>query len=78
MTGARWRTLGGLAVDVAGRALDDGGRPIPGLYAAGGAAAGLGGDGTDGLLAGVDTLGALALARLAALDVAAAVATSET
>jgi fumarate reductase flavoprotein subunit len=77
VTGARWRTLGGLAVDGAARVLADDGRPIPGLYAAGGAAAGLGGDGTNGLLAGVDTLTALALARLAALDIAAAVAADD-
>jgi fumarate reductase flavoprotein subunit len=71
VTGARWRTLGGLAVDDAARVLDAEGRPIPGLYAAGGAAAGLGGEGTEGAIAGTDALAALALARLAALDVSA-------
>jgi fumarate reductase flavoprotein subunit len=70
VTGARSQTLGGLAVDETARVLDAEGRPIPGLYAAGGAAAGLGGEGADGLLAGLDTLTALGLARLAALDVA--------
>jgi fumarate reductase flavoprotein subunit len=77
VTGARWRTLGGLAVDPAARVLDVEGRPIPGIYAAGGAAEGLGGDGTEGVLAGTDTLGALGLARLAALDVVASAAASE-
>lgn len=71
VTGARWRTLGGLAVDASARVLDGAGQPIRGLYATGGAAEGLGGDGTEGLLAGMDALAALALARLAALDVVA-------
>jgi fumarate reductase flavoprotein subunit len=70
VTGARWRTLGGLAVDASARVLGAAG-PIVGLYATGGAAAGLGGDGTEGALVGVDALAALGLARLAALDVVA-------
>jgi fumarate reductase flavoprotein subunit len=73
VTGARTRTLGGLAVDTAGRVLGTNGAPVPGLYAAGGAAAAVGGEGTDGGLSGTDTLAALGLARLAALDVIAAV-----
>jgi fumarate reductase flavoprotein subunit len=77
VTGARWRSLGGLAVDATARVLDAQGQPIPGLYAAGGAAAGLGGESTEGFLAGTDTLAALGLARLAALDVIAALAASE-
>jgi len=77
VTGARWRSLGGLAVDASARALDAEGRPIAGLYAAGGAAAGLGGEGSEGALAGTDTLAALGLARLAALDVIAQAAPTE-
>src|SRR5437667_3657282 len=77
VTGARWRSLGGLAVDPTARVLDGQGQPIPGLYAAGGAAAGLGGEGTEGFLAGTDTLAALGLARLAALDVIAQVTATE-
>jgi len=73
VTGARWRSLGGLAVDARARVLDADGRPIPGLYAAGGAAAGLGGTGCAGALDGLDALAALGLGRLAALDVIAAV-----
>ena len=69
VTGARVRTLGGLAVDSSARVLNAEGQPIPGLYAAGGAAAGLGSDACEGLLTGADTLAALGLARLAALDV---------
>ncbi len=71
VTGARWRTFGGLAVDRTAHVLDAAGRPIAGLYAAGGAAEGLGGDGTEGWLPGTDALAALALGRLAALDVVA-------
>jgi succinate dehydrogenase/fumarate reductase flavoprotein subunit len=77
VTGARSRTLGGLAVDGAARVLDGEGRPIAGLYATGGAAAGLASAGSDGALAGVDALAALGLARLAALDVVAAIAAAE-
>jgi fumarate reductase flavoprotein subunit len=73
VTGARWRTLGGLAVDATARVLGAEGTPIPNLYATGGAAAALG----DRLLAGVDALTTLARARLAALDVAAQVASAE-
>jgi fumarate reductase flavoprotein subunit len=77
VTGARLQTLGGLAVDAAARVLDAAGQPIPGLYAAGGSAGGLAGDGTGSALAGRETLGALGLARLAALDVVAAIAASD-
>jgi len=69
VTGARWRTLGGLAVDGSARVLGAEGQPIAGLYATGGAAAGPCGEGTEGFLAGTDTLAALGLARLAALDI---------
>ena len=74
VTGARFRTLGGLAVDATARVLDGAGQPVPGLYAAGGAAVGLDGDGT---LLGVDALAALGLGRIAALDVVAALAAAE-
>src|SRR5439155_784887 len=64
VTGARWRTFGGLAVDRHARVLNGSGHPIPGLFATGGAAEGLGGDGTEGGLPGTDALAALALGRL--------------
>jgi fumarate reductase flavoprotein subunit len=64
VTGARWRTLGGLAVDAAARVLNAEGAPIPNLYATGGAAAAL------GVLPGMDALASLAFARIAALAVA--------
>jgi len=74
VTGARLRTLGGLAVDGSARVLDGEARPIGGLYAAGASAAGLAGEGTEGILDGTAALAALGLGRLAALDVVAAVA----
>jgi fumarate reductase flavoprotein subunit len=70
VTGARRATLGGLAVDPQARVLDGSGNVITGLYAAGGAATSLAGDGTDTALAGIDALAALGLARLAALSLA--------
>jgi fumarate reductase flavoprotein subunit len=75
VTGARLRTLGGLAVDASARVVDAEGRTIPGLYAAGGAAAGLAAEVTSGVLAGMGALAALGLARRAALEVISQVAT---
>jgi fumarate reductase flavoprotein subunit len=75
VTGARLRTLGGLAVDASARVVDAEGRAIPGLYAAGGAAAGLAAEVTSGVLAGMGALAALGLARRAALEVISQVAT---
>lgn len=74
VTGARWRTLGGLAVDATARVLDAEAAPIPNLYATGGAAVALAGD---GILPGMDALASLAFARLAALDVAAHLAAED-
>ena len=71
VTAVRRRTVGGLVVDHAGRVLDANGTPIAGLYATGGAAIGLAGDGPKGALEGTDALVALGLGRLAALDVVA-------
>ena len=69
VTGARWQTLGGLAVDGSARVLGAGGGPITGLYATGGAAAGPSGEGAEAFLIGTGTLAALGFARLAALDI---------
>jgi fumarate reductase flavoprotein subunit len=70
VTGARRATRGGLAVDTSARVVGDGGAAVPGLYAVGGAAAGITGRGGDGDLAGVEALAGLGLARLAALSLA--------
>lgn len=64
VTGALFHTQGGLAVDSCARVLR-GGRPLPGLFAAGGAAVGISGAGADGYLAGNGLLAALGLGLLA-------------
>jgi fumarate reductase flavoprotein subunit len=64
VTGALFHTQGGLLVD-GGAAVLRGGRPVPGLYAAGGAAAGISGHGAGGYLAGNGLLAALGLGYLA-------------
>lgn len=62
--GALFHTQGGLLVD-GDAAVLRGGRPIPGLYAAGGSAAGISGHGPAGYLAGNGLLAALGLGYLA-------------
>ena len=64
VTGALFHTQGGLSVDACARVLR-GGEPIPGLYAAGGAAAGISGHGSAGYLSGNGLLSALGLGYLA-------------
>lgn len=61
-----FHTQGGLRVDADARVLDTSGRPIPGLYAGGGAAAGISGrSGALGYASGNGLLTACALGRLA-------------
>jgi fumarate reductase flavoprotein subunit len=72
VTGALFHTQGGLRVDADARVLASG-RPITGLYAAGGAAAGISGHGAAGYLAGNGLLSALGLGYLAGLHVARAI-----
>lgn len=64
VAGALFHTQGGLAVDACARVLRDG-LPLPGLFAAGGAAVGISGTGADGYLAGNGLLAALGLGLLA-------------
>ncbi len=68
--GALFHTQGGLLVD-GNAAVLRAGRPIPGLYAAGGSAAGMSGHGPAGYLAGNGLLGALGLGYLAGSAIAA-------
>ena len=69
-----FHTQGGLAVDLDGRVLDTKGRPIPNLFAGGGAAGGLSGrSGAAGYASGNGLLSAIALGRLAGLAAAAEV-----
>lgn len=70
VTGALAHTQGGLATDGDGRVLDASDRPIAGLHAAGGAAAGLSGRGGDGYLPGNGLAQSFGLA-FAAADAAA-------
>lgn len=63
---ALFHTQGGLVVDGDARVLREDGTPIPGLYAAGGAATGISGHGAAGYLAGNGLLPALGLSLLAA------------
>ncbi|KHL17782.1 UNVERIFIED_CONTAM: fumarate reductase, partial [Mumia flava] len=67
---ALFHTQGGLVVDEHARVRRADGSPVPGLYASGGAAAGISGHGAAGYLAGNGLLPALGLAFLAAEDVA--------
>jgi fumarate reductase flavoprotein subunit len=65
VTGALFHTQGGLGVDHHARVVDEEGVAIPGLYAAGGAAVGMSGEGSAGYLAGNGLLSALGLGYLA-------------
>lgn len=69
VTGALFHTQGGLRVDGNARVLRSG-EPVPGLYAAGGAAQGVSGHGSAGYLAGNGLLGALGLGLIAGRHVA--------
>lgn len=64
--GALLHTQGGLTVDGSAQVLSVGGTPIPGLYACGGAAAGISGHGAAGYLSGNGLLSAMGLGYLAA------------
>ncbi|MFH6781009.1 MULTISPECIES: FAD-dependent oxidoreductase [Methylobacterium] len=65
VTGALFHTQGGLVVDDDARVLKTDGRPIPNLFAAGGAACGVSGTGPGGYLSGNGLLAAVALGRIA-------------
>jgi fumarate reductase flavoprotein subunit len=70
-----FHTQGGLAVDDDGRVLDTAGKPIPNLFAGGGAAGGLSGrSGAAGYASGNGLLSAIALGRLAGMAAAREIA----
>ena len=75
VTGALFHTQGGLAVDETARVLSQTGQPIPGLYAAGGAAVGVSGTGDSGYLSGNGLLSATVLGRIAGQAAAARITT---
>jgi fumarate reductase flavoprotein subunit len=70
VTGALFHTQGGLSIDGSANVLRNG-EPIPNLYAAGGAAAGISGHGATGYLSGNGLLSALGLGYLAGRAVTA-------
>ena len=65
VTGALFHTQGGLVVDGSARVMREDGRPLPNLYAAGGAACGVSGSKAEGYLSGNGLLSAVALGRIA-------------
>jgi fumarate reductase flavoprotein subunit len=72
VTGALFHTQGGLVVDGKARVLDAAGRPIPRLFAGGGAACGVSGDHVWGYLSGNGLLSAVGLGRIAGESAAGA------
>ena len=73
VTGALAHTQGGLKVDVHARVLREDGAVISNLYAGGGTAAGISGDGPDGYLSGNGLLSALGLGLIAGEHAATAI-----
>ena len=72
VTGALFHTQGGLDVDAACRVRRTDGTPLPGLWAAGGAARGVSGDAVWGYLSGNGLLSAVAGGFIAGRDIARA------
>jgi len=70
VTGALFHTQGGLAIDEVARVVDAAGRPLPGLFAGGGAARGLSGAHVWGYLSGNGLLSAVALGAIAGAQAA--------
>jgi fumarate reductase flavoprotein subunit len=73
VTGALFHTQGGLKVDRAARVLDTNNQPLPNIFAAGGAAAGVSGPRADGYLSGNGLLTATVFGRVAGQAAAALV-----
>ena len=71
VTGALFHTQGGLVIDEKAHVMDKKGRPIPNLFAGGGAACGLSGDHVWGYLSGNGLLSAVVLGRIAGTSAAA-------
>jgi fumarate reductase flavoprotein subunit len=65
VTGALFHTQGGVRVNANAQVLDHAGRPLPNLFAGGGAACGLSGDHVWGYLSGNGLLSAVVLGRIA-------------
>ena len=71
VTGALFHTQGGLVVDPRARVLDAAGKPLPRLFAGGGAACGISGPRAWGYLSGNGLLSAVVLGRIAGQGAAA-------
>jgi fumarate reductase flavoprotein subunit len=76
VTGALFHTQGGLAVDEQARVIGAEGRPLPNLFAAGGAAAGVSGSKAGGYLSGNGLLMATVLGRIAGRSAASLLRTA--
>lgn len=76
VTGTLAHTQGGLRVDTSARVLREDGSVIENLYAGGGTAAGISGDGPDGYMSGNGLLSALGLGMIAGEHAAAAILAS--
>ena len=70
VTGALFHTQGGLAIDANARVLQKNGRPLPNLFAAGGAAVGVSGAQASGYLSGNGLLTATVFGRIAGTSAA--------
>jgi len=70
VTGALFHTQGGLCIDMEARVLREDGSPFPNLFAGGGAARGISGDGAEGYMAGNGLLTATTFGRLAGRNAA--------
>ncbi len=73
VTGTLFHTQGGVAVDERARVVNVQGKPLPNLFAVGGAAAGISGSHASGYLSGNGLLTATVLGRIAGLSAAALV-----
>jgi fumarate reductase flavoprotein subunit len=71
VTGALFHTQGGLVVDAQARVIGSSGLPVPGLFAAGGAACGVSGSQASGYLSGNGLLTAVAYGSIAGMSAAA-------
>jgi fumarate reductase flavoprotein subunit len=71
VTGALFHTQGGLVVDPQARVLDATGKPLPRVFAGGGAACGISGPHAWGYLSGNGLLSAVVLGRIAGQGAAA-------
>lgn len=73
VTGALFHTQGGLEISPEAQVLDQAGKPLPNLYAAGGAARGVSGAGDSGYMSGNGLLSAVVMGAIAGRSASAAI-----